>query len=114
MKVILREPTDEVDWTETVVTVVELNKTESVDMSQIVSLSPGLGKTDSVDWTQSIARESGSVRTEDPTVDESNVLLFTGAYTDAAGWGEAGQIIAQNYAGDYFAEDYVGEVRTIS
>ena len=114
LKVILREPTDEVDWTETVVTVVELNKTESVDMSQIVSLSPGLGKTDSVDWTQSIARESGSVRTEDPTVDESNVLLFTGAYTDAAGWGEAGQIIAQNYAGDYFAEDYVGEVRTIS
>ncbi|WP_287009674.1 hypothetical protein [Alteromonas sp.] len=42
------------------------------------------------------------------------MLLFTGAYTDSAGWGEAGQIIAQNYAGDYFAEDYVGEVRTIS
>ena len=40
-----------------------------------------------------------------------SVLLFTDAQTESIGWGESGQIIAQNYAGDYFAEDYVGEVK---
>lgn len=112
--VILREPVDSVDWAETVTFVVELNKTDEVDWSQIISLAPGLAKTESVDWAEAVAKGAGNAVTDDPTVDESNVLLFTGAYTDSAGWGEAGQIIAQNYAGDYFAEDYVGEVRTIS
>ena len=53
-------------------------------------------------------------KTETPSADEAEVLLFTAAKTDAASFGESGQIIAQNYAGDYFAEDYVGEARSIS
>lgn len=114
LKVILREPVDSIDWAETVVFVAELNKTDEVDWSQIVSLAPGLIKTDSIDLSEAVAKDAGNSVTDDPAVDESNVLLFTGAHTDSAGWGEAGQIIAQNYAGDYFAEDYVGEVRTIS
>jgi hypothetical protein len=112
--VILREPIDSIDWAETVTFVVELNKTDEVDWSQIISLAPGIAKTDSIDLSEAVAKDAGNAVTDDPTVDESNVLLFTGAQTDSAGWGEAGQIIAQNYAGDYFAEDYVGEVRTIS
>ena len=112
--VILREPIDSIDWAETVTFVVELNKTDEVDWSQIISLAPGLAKTDSLDLSEAVAKDAGNSVTDDPTVDESNVLLFTGAQTDSAGWGEAGKVIAQNYAGDYFAEDYVGEVRTFS
>ena len=112
--VILREPTDEVDWAETVVRTVELNKTESVDWTDVAVKFPQLVKTDSVDWAQSVNRQSENAYTEDPDVDDAPVLLFTGAQTESIGWGESGQIIAQNYAGDYFTEDYVGEVRSIS
>jgi hypothetical protein len=112
--VIIRTPSDSVDWAETVTLVVEINKTDEVEWSQILSLDTGLAKTDSIDLSEAVSKGAGNAVTDDSTVDESNVLLFTGAYTDSAGWGETGQIIAQNYAGNYFAEDYVGEVRTIS
>ena len=112
--VILREPVDSVDWSETVTRVVELNKTESIDWSEVVSKQPNLVKTESVDWSQAVAKESDTVRTDAYEFDDASVLLFTGAQTEEIAWGESGQIIAQNYAGDYFAEDYVGEVRSIS
>tara|TARA_B100000085_G_scaffold179545_1_gene163763 strand:+ start:573 stop:3626 length:3054 start_codon:yes stop_codon:yes gene_type:complete len=112
--VILREPEDSVDWAETVIRTVELNKTESIDWSEVVSKQPNLAKTESVDWSQAVAKESDTVRTDAYEFDDANVLLFTGVQTEEIAWGESGQIIAQNYAGDYFAEDYVGEVRSIS
>ena len=112
--VIIREPTDSIDWAETVTLVVEINKTDEVEWSQILSLDTGIAKTDSIDLSEAVSKGAGNAVTDDPTVDESNVLLFTGEYADSTGWGETGQIIAQNYAGNYFAEDYVGEVRTIS
>jgi len=112
--VIIRTPSDSIDWAETVALVVEINTTDEVEWSQILSLDTGIAKTDSIDLSEAVSKGAGNAVTDDPTVDESNVLLFTGAYADSVGWGENGQIIAQNYAGNYFAEDYVGEVRTIS
>ena len=112
--VLLREPEDSIDWAETVVRTVELNKTESVDWTDVAVKFPQLVKTESVDWAQSVNRQSENAYTEDPDVDDAPVLLFTGSQTEGIAWGESGQIIAQNYAGDYFAEDYVGEVRSIS
>jgi len=115
LKFIFREPIETVDWSEAVVISPNLFKNDSIDMSDAPSLEPGLVKEDSVDWQDVITnKKPGLSKTEDPTVDESDVLLFGSARTDTASFGESGQIIAQNYAGDYFAEDYVGEARNIS
>lgn len=114
LKVILREPSDSVDWSETVTFVSSLSKTDSTDMSELVSLQPNPIKEESVDYAETVNRDSGLGKTETPAATEDKVLLFSNASTDSVDWGESGQIIAQNYAGDYFAEDYVGEVRNIS
>jgi hypothetical protein len=112
---IARDPIDSVDWAEVVTRVVGLNKQESVDWNDVANLSPGLVKADPVELNDtSVTRASENAYTEDPLVDESNVLLFATSKTESAVWGESGKVIAQNYAGDYFAEDYVGEVRNIS
>lgn len=115
LKVILREPTEEIDWSETVVLGPNLIKNDSIDMSETVSKEPGLVKTDGFEFQDVITNLfPGLDKTEDPTVDESEVLLFGKIPAETATFGESGQIIAQNYAGDYFAEDYVGEARNIS
>lgn len=118
LKFIFRTPTDSVDMSETVVKLFEKNNiTDIIDMADAVDKFDvtKLADSESVDWQDVITnREPGLGKTEDPTVDESDVLLFSSLKTDTASFGESGQIIAQNYAGDYFAEDYVGEARNIS
>ena len=112
---IFRTPTDTAEWSEAVVIGPNLFKTDSIDMSDAPSLEPGLVKTDGFQWQDAVDKfDIGSGLTESPSADESEVLLFTSARTDSAAFGESGQVIAQNYAGDYFAEDYVGEARSIS
>jgi uncharacterized Rossmann fold enzyme len=74
-----------------------------------------LADAESVDWQDAITdKESGLAKTDSSVFDESEVLLFGKIPSESTSFGESGQIIAQNYAGDYFAEDYVGEVRSIS
>ncbi|MDB4351115.1 hypothetical protein OAA34_00210 [bacterium] len=118
LKFIFREPTDSVDMSETVAKLFEKNNiTDIIDMADAVDKFDvtKLADSESVDWQDVITnKEPGLGKTEDPTVDESDVLLFGSLKTDTASFGESGQIIAQNYAGDYFAEDYVGEARNIS
>ena len=118
LKFIFRTPIDSVDMSETVAKLFEKNNiTDSIDMADAVDKFDvtKLADSESVDWQDVITnKEPGLGKTEDPTVDESDVLLFGSARTDTASFGESGQIIAQNYAGDYFAEDYVGEARNIS
>ena len=114
---IFREPLDSVDMSETVVKIFEKNNiTDGIDIADAVDkLDVEKANTDSVDWQDAIdTKEPGLEKTEDLTVNESDVLLFGNATTDSASFGESGQIIAQNYAGNYFAEDYVGEARNIS
>lgn len=115
LKVILREPTEEIDWSEAVVLGPNLIKNDSVDWSEAVSKEPGLVKTDGFEFQDVITnKEPGLAQTDTPAATEAEVFLFGKIPSDNPTFGESGQIIAQNYAGDYFAEDYVGEVRSIS
>ena len=114
---IFREPLDSVDMSEAVSKIFEKNNiTDGIDIADAFDkFDVEKAETDSVDWQDAInTKESGLGKTEDPTVNEVDVLLFGNTSTDSAIFGESGQIIAQNYAGNYFAEDYVGEVRNIS
>lgn len=113
--IILRTPTDSIDWAETVVLTPNLIKNDSIDMSEVVAKASETTHTDDFEFQDVITNLFPNlIKTEDPSVDDAPVLLFTSTQTEGIAWGESGQIIAQNYAGDYFAEDYVGEARTIS
>jgi hypothetical protein len=115
LKLFTRDPSESVDWAETVILGPNLGKNDSIDMSETVTRESENVYTDSVDFAEGVGPFNvETIRTEDTTVNESDVLLFGNTSTETATWGESGQIIAQNYAGDYFAEDYVGEARNIS
>jgi len=117
LKFLFRTPLDSVDMSEAVAKLFEKNNiTDGIDIADAVDkLDVEKPAADSVEWQDVInSRDPGLGKTETPSADEAEVLLFTAAKTDAASFGESGQIIAQNYAGDYFAEDYVGEARSIS
>ena len=118
LKFIFREPIDSVDMSEVVTKLFEKNNiTDSIDMADAVDKFDvtKLADAESVDWQDAITnKESGLAKTDSSVFDESEVLLFGKIPSESTSFGESGQIIAQNYAGDYFAEDYVGEVRSIS
>ena len=118
LKFIFRTPTDSVDMSETVAKLFEKNNiSDSIDMADAVDQLDVTKQadTDNVDWQDAITnKEPGLGKTEDPTFDDAEVFLFGKIPSETPSFGESGQIIAQNYAGDYFAEDYVGEVRNIS
>ena len=118
LKFIFRTPTDSIDWSEAVAKLFEKNNiSDSIDMADAIDQLDveKQADADSVDWQDAITNIFPNLgKTEDPTVNEAEVLLFSTSKTDSASFGESGQIIAQNYAGDYFAEDYVGEARNIS
>ena len=93
------------------------NISDSIDMADAVDQLDVTKQadTDNVDWQDAITnKESGLAKTDSPVFDETEVLLFSKISSETPSFGESGQIIAQNYAGDYFAEDYVGEARNIS
>jgi len=73
---------------------VEINKTEDPTVDDNDVLEVAVTKTDSTDMSENVSNLFGSNQTEDYTVSDT------------------GQLIMQDYAGDYFAEDYVGEARS--
>lgn len=112
LKFIFRNPTDSLEMSEAVSLTIALFKTDSVDMSEVVSKEPGLVKTEDPTVNDAVDNfDITTAPTEDPTVDENSVLLFTNATTDDAALADSGLVIIQNYAEDYFLEDYVGESR---
>lgn len=115
LKLFTRDPTESIDWAETVVLGPNLIKNDSIDMSEVVERESENAYTDSVDFADSAGPlDVGTNPTDSSAATEADVLLFGKIPSDTPSFSESGQIIAQNYAGDYFAEDYVGEVRSIS
>lgn len=108
---ILRNPDDSIDMSETVTLLIALNKAENPTVDDAYSLQPNLIKTESPSVDDAKSLEPNLIKPEDPTADDNLVYLFDSDKSEDYTVSEAGQLIMQNYAGDYFAEDYVGEVR---
>ena len=111
---VARTPTESVDWTHVITKLIGIAQEDSVGVSKDVSLGAGVSVPESIDWVETVSKAAGTAAEEDPVVDETTALLVGSDYSDDTGWGESGFIVAQNYtSGNYFAEDYVGEVRII-
>lgn len=122
LKFLFRNPTESVDWAETVIRVSELTKTDSIDMSEAVAKAAETVRIDSFDFQDAVDKfDVVTNPTETAAATESEVLGTETVRTDSADMGEAGSVtttgdnlflFAQNYASsDYFAEDYVGVAR---
>jgi len=110
LKVILRDPTEEVDWSEDVALTITRLSADSVGIAEDgASLEPGLVKTDSPDVDEDEVLEFGKIPSDGSGIDDDDQTFdVTTAPDDNYEVADTGVLIIQNYAGDYFAEDYVG------
>jgi len=111
--IIVRYLTDSVDMSESVAHLIQLNKTESVEMSEVVTRISEMVKSDPAGIADLVdTLEVGLPKTENPTMSDANTMNFGMNEPEDYTASDAGVLIVQNYAGDYFAEDYVGEARS--
>lgn len=108
---ILRNPTDSVDMSETVVFVIELNKTENPTVDDNATFDVELTKTETPTVDDNDVLEVELTKTDSTDMSENVSYLYGSNQSEDYTVSDAGQLIIQDYAGDYFAEDYVGEAR---
>lgn len=106
---ILRDPIDTVDMSETVTLVARLNKAETTTVDDSAKLFTVLNKTESTNVDESVVKDSVLPKTESPVLSDIPNLLFGLSEPEDYSVSDSGVLIIQNYAGDYFAEDYVGD-----
>ena len=109
---ILRNPVDTVDMSEIVTRVISINKTDNATVDDNSTLTTGLTKTDTPDVSDVPIKQPGLSKDDTTDLSETVVYLFGMNEPEDYSVSDTGVLIIQNYAGDYFAEDYVGDARS--
>lgn len=113
LKFLFRTPTETIDFSETVTRIVQLNKSETPNVNDVQAFDITTTASDSSDASDAIDKlDIGNSTSDTTSATEAEVFLFSSTRTDSPTTSDTGQVIMQNYAGDYFAEDYVGEARS--